>query len=90
MDRGVSEEVPLLPPKNHPKWRELVCGKLKNAPLKFIATKFFIARLTGLARNDSSPETISRLIDEAHAFFLKNERLVEKDIVAIFGQEYKR
>lgn len=80
----------MLPPKSHPRWKELVCGKLRKVPFSFLATKFFITRVTGVAMNDPSPETIFRLIDEAYAFFQKNERLVEKDIVAIFGQEYKR
>ena len=80
----------MLPPKSHPRWKELVCGKLSKLSFNFIATKFFITRVTGVSKNDPRPETISRLIDEAYAFFLKNERLVEKDIQAIFGQEYRK
>ncbi|MDR3518169.1 MAG: hypothetical protein P4M00_20410 [Azospirillaceae bacterium] len=80
----------MLPPKSHPRWKELVCGKLPKISFAFLATKFFITRVTGVARNDPSPETISSLIDESYAFFQKNERLVEIDIVAIFGQEYKK
>jgi len=80
----------MLPPKSNPKWKELVCGKLHKLSFTFLATKFFVTRVTGVAKNDPSPETIARLIDEAYAFFEKNERLVEKDILAIFGQEYRK
>jgi hypothetical protein len=80
----------MLPPKNHPRWKELVRGKLKKElALHFLATQFFLTRVIGVAARDPSPGRIAALIDEAYAFFEKNERLVKKDIVAIFGEEYE-
>jgi len=87
---GVFTEGPILmlPPKTHPKWKELVCGKLKVS-FTLLATKFFVTRVTGRAKIDPSAENVERLIDEAFAFFKKNEKLAQKDIFAIFGQESK-
>jgi hypothetical protein len=65
-----------------------VCGKLRVS-FALLATKFFITRVTGRAKIDPSRENIEQLIDEAYAFFRKNEKLAEKDIRAIFGQELK-
>jgi hypothetical protein len=78
--------IPMLPPKTHPKWKELVGGKLKVS-FSLLATKFFITRVTGRAKIDPSTENIERLTEEAYAFFKKNEKLAQKDIQAIFGQE---
>lgn len=74
----------MLPPKSHPRWKELVCGKTR-VNFSLLATKFFMARVTGAARNNPSPENISRLIDEAYSFFSKNEKFALKDIESIFG-----
>lgn len=80
----------MLPPKTHPRWKELICGKLGKLKVNFLATQFFITRVRGVAALDSSPERIASLIDEAYAFFQKNEKLVKKDIIAIFGEEYSK
>ena len=76
----------MLPPKTHPRWKDLVRGRL-NVSFTLLATQFFITRVTGRARIDPSNENIERLVDEAYAFFKKNEGLAQKDIQAIFGQE---
>lgn len=76
----------MLPPKSHPRWKELVCGKTR-VNFSLLATKFFMARVTGAARNDPSPENISRLIDEAYSFLSKNEKFALKDIESIFGEK---
>ncbi|WP_146002683.1 hypothetical protein [Telmatospirillum siberiense] len=82
------DPILMLPPKTHPKWKELVCGKLKVS-FTLLATKFFITRVTGRAKIDPTTENIERLIEEAYGFFKKNEKLAQKDIQAIFGQESK-
>lgn len=80
----------MLPPKTHPRWKDLIRGKLtKGLTLHFLATQFFLTRVIGVAARDPSPGRIASLIDEAYAFFEKNEKLVKEDIVAIFGKEYK-
>lgn len=80
----------MLPPKSHPRWKELVRGKLKkDITPHFLATQFFLTRVMNVAARDPSPGRIASLIDEAYAFFEKNEKLVKIDIVAIFGEEYK-
>lgn len=78
----------MLPPKTHPKWKQLVCGKLQVS-FTLLATKFFVTRVNGRAKIDPSSENIERLIDEAYAFFKKNEKLARSDIQAIFGQELR-
>lgn len=79
----------MLPPKTHPRWKDLVRGKLKkDITLHFLATQFFLTRVIGIAARDPSPGRTAALIDEAYAFFEKNEKLVKTDIVAIFGEEY--
>lgn len=75
----------MLPPKTHPRWRELVCGKVR-VNFTLLATKFFMARVTGASKNDPSPENLARLIDEAYSFFSKNEKFALRDIEAIFGE----
>jgi hypothetical protein len=76
----------MLPPKTHPRWRELVLGKVP-ARFSLLATQFFVTRVTGRARIDPSAENIARLIDDAYSFFLRNEKLAQNDIRAIFGRE---
>ncbi|HUN81407.1 MAG TPA: hypothetical protein VMV81_07850 [Phycisphaerae bacterium] len=79
----------MLPPKSDPRWRDLVRGKLKTAP-SLLATKFFMARIAGLAKNDSSEENISKLVNESVSFFTKNSVLAKADIEMIFGKEKKK
>ena len=78
----------MLPPKTHPRWKELVLGKAKVS-YSLLATQFFVTRVTGRARIDPSAENIEKLIDEAYSFFRKNEKLAQKDIDAIFGRDAK-
>ena len=73
----------MLPPKTHPRWKELVIGKVRVS-YSLLATQFFVTRVTGRAKIDPSGEHIEQLIDEAYSFFKKNEKLAEKDIRAIF------
>ena len=79
----------MLPPKTHPRWRELVLGKVR-VRFSLLATQFFVTRVNGRAKIDPSPENIERLIDEAYSFFSKNEKFAKNDVFAIFGQEAKQ
>ena len=88
MCAGAGDEDHMVPPKTHPKWKELVSGRL-TVSFTLLATKFFITRVTGRAKIDPSPENINNLIDEAYALFRKNEKVAAKDIQAIFWQETK-
>ncbi|WP_085316212.1 hypothetical protein [Derxia lacustris] len=74
----------MVPAKQHPKWKDLVTGKVQPS-FTLLAAKFLVSRLTMSAKTDSSPKNLEKLIGEAHQFFHENERIADKDIKAIFG-----
>jgi hypothetical protein len=75
-----------VPPKQNPRWTELVTGK-KEFTLKFLAAKIKLSRLIRNVQNDPSPATISAAVDEMHAIYTQNaeKSSAQEDLKTIFS-----
>lgn len=75
-----------VPPKNNPRWQELVTGK-KVFTLKFLAAKIFLGRTVRTVSAAPTPDNIRVAIDQIYDMFLKNEATssVQEDLKTIFG-----
>ena len=75
-----------VPPKNNPRWQELVTGK-KVFTLKFLAAKIFLGRIVRTVSAAPTPDNIRVAIDQLYDMFLKNEAAssVQEDLKTIFG-----
>lgn len=73
-----------LPPKKDERWTDLVtCGP--SRPVRLLALKFMLTRMTQDVKRNRTPEMIVKSIDELHEFLSKNPRLVEADVAKLFG-----
>lgn len=72
----------MLPPKNDPRWKDLLSGKIKHE-FKLFAAGMCISRLGREVKAD--PSKLFPAVDEAFAFFTKFEGVASEDIKAIFG-----
>jgi hypothetical protein len=73
-----------LPSKADPRWTVLVThGPAK--PVKMLALKFMLTRMSQEAHRDPSPGTIARNVDELHAFFCKNAHMTAADASQLFA-----
>ena len=73
----------MIPPKKHPKWRELVKGEIKPN-FKVFSGNMIVSRLSKAIRLDDSNENIQRCVDDAYNFFSKFENLFGDELTAIF------
>jgi hypothetical protein len=77
-------EITTLPPKTDPRWRDLANGTLVR-PWQTLALKIMMMRITGMVKNDPSPATLQKAIDEIYAFFEKNMKIAQPDLQSLFG-----
>lgn len=72
-----------VPNKQHERWRMLVSGQLKH---EFASVP--LALMMSRIKRDyvKDPGRLANLIEEAHAFFFKYERVLTDDIAKIFGK----
>jgi hypothetical protein len=73
-----------LPAKNDPRLRTLVCNG-SSKPIKLLALRFMLMRMTQEVKRDPSPGTIARNVDELHGFFSKNQHMAGDDIAVLFA-----
>lgn len=73
-----------IPPKTDPRWAALVTSGTSR-PIKLLAIKLMLKRMTQDAKSDLSSAGIAKNIDELYGFFLKNARMVETDTATLFG-----
>jgi hypothetical protein len=73
-----------LPSKADPRWTVLVT-KGPGKPIKMLALKFMLTRMTQEVQRDPSPGTIARNVDELHAFFSKNAHMTAGDASQLFA-----
>lgn len=76
----------MIPPINHPKWKELVTGA-KKYEFQSLGVKIMMSRVLLHTSKDLSPDNIKKSIEEVHSFFTKNEAHNQKDLQLIFGKE---
>ncbi len=74
----------MIPPKSNIKWKDLVCGKTKFS-FDSLALRILMGRVLQSTKNDMSPQNIDKSISELYDFFVKNEKIVNKDLEKIFG-----
>lgn len=75
-----------VPPKDDPKWAEIITGE-KTYALKFLAAKILLGRLLRLVNADPSSGNVVSAVDELHALYSKNATItsVKDDLQTIFG-----
>lgn len=80
-----------MPDKDDPIWEDLVTGK-KACPLRFLAAKILLGRLTRSVAGDRSPENIQASAEALHDMFANNLATpsAKADLLAIRGQSPDR
>ncbi len=73
-----------LPPKNDARWTALV-AQGPARPIKLLALKFMLARMSQDIKRDPSPPNVGKKVDELHQFFTANARMLEADTALLFG-----
>lgn len=58
----------IIPPSEHPIWRDLVNGKI-TCEFDYLATRLLLGRLMAEVAQDPAPETIRRCASELHCLF---------------------
>lgn len=74
----------MIPDKVQPIWKDLVTAK-KTYQFKSVPGGMLMTRLVSRCKTDSSTETVTKAVDEAHAFFEKYQAILKDDIENIFG-----
>ena len=77
-----------VPEATDPVWEDLVTGK-RACPLRFLAAKILLARLTRTVNAGLSPDTIRTSAEQLHAIFANNENMpaVQEDLCAILDRQ---
>lgn len=75
-----------VPPKNNPRWNDVVSGK-KTYNLKFLAAKILLGRVVRTVSADPSAANIRDAVEQLHTIYVKNEAIpsVQDDLKTIFG-----
>ncbi len=73
-----------IPPKIDARWRALVSAG-SSKPIKLLALKFMLVRMTQEVQHDPSPATIEKNVDELHRFFVENARMAATDVATLFS-----
>ncbi len=73
-----------FPNKSDPRWTALVTNGTTR-PIKVLAVKLMLMRMSQDVKRDPSATTISKNIDEIYGFFSKNTKMVETDTVTLFS-----
>lgn len=74
-----------VPPKNHPRWSEIVTGK-KTYELKFLAAKIMLGRVVRNVSAAPTPDNIKDAVEHLHSMYEKNAASpsVQEDLQNIF------
>lgn len=75
-------ESTMIPPKNSGKWRDLVTGK-RQLPTDHLGLQLFLKRVSTKLKPTSPVQEIEDAVGELHAFFVKYERILQKELVQI-------
>ena len=74
----------MVPNRTDARWDKLVDSP-ESGTYQFLALRILMQRVTLKHKFGMSPAERGELLDEIHAFFVKNERLVGPDLQSIFG-----
>jgi hypothetical protein len=75
----------MLPPKSHPRLRQLVTGEYSYSFQVFAGSMCVSRNLREVQKSSGSPEAVAAAIDDVYAFFTKFESVLAADLKAIFG-----
>jgi hypothetical protein len=68
--------------KSNKKWKELVTGKL-GLQTDNLGLQMFLKRTSTKLANQATPDDIEKAVMELHNFFVKYERILQKEIALI-------
>ena len=68
--------------KNHKKWKDLVTGKLL-LQTDNLGLQMFLKRTTTRLTAHSTPSELEAAMTEIHSFFVKYERILQKEIAIV-------
>lgn len=68
--------------KNHKKWKELVLGK-SALQTDNLGLQMFLKRTTSRFNADTPAAEIEKAVAELHDFFIKYQRILQKEIAVI-------
>ncbi len=74
----------MIPSIEDPRWNKLLTGAEQHEFISLPAGLMF-SRLRREIKKDGSREILEKSVKEAHAFFLKYEKILADDITAVFG-----
>lgn len=72
----------MIPDKNSSKWRDLVTGKRPLAT-DHLGLQLFLKRVSTKLKPTSPTTDIDAAVTELHAFFVKYERILQKEVAII-------
>jgi len=75
----------MIPPKTHPRYRQLVTGELSPSFQAFAFSMCVSRNRRQVEHEGKSPDSIAAAIDDIHAFLAKFESVLEPDMKSIFG-----
>lgn len=73
----------MLPPATHPKWEQLVTGKIQ-ANFRVFAGNMLLNRLSRKLKMDDSRNAVSESVKEAHDYFEKHYVVYQEELNKIF------
>lgn len=72
----------MIPDKNSSKWRDLVTGK-RQLTTDHLGLQLFLKRVATKLKPTSPAEEVAAAVNELHAFFVKYERILQKELANI-------
>ena len=69
--------------KSNRKWKDLVTGKIPLQTDNFGLQMFLKSAATKLAAKSATPADLEKAVADVHSFFLKYERVLQKEIAVI-------
>jgi hypothetical protein len=75
----------MIPPKEDPKWTDLLRGQVQHQ-FQLASAAMIVSRCQRQVFGDPSPNTINKNVDELYAFFSKFENVAGDDLNAIFSE----
>ena len=69
----------MIPPTSHPVWRKLIAGE-KTLKSSNVGINMLIFNSTMRCKRDPSLATVSQLVQHAHEYFTKFERVLQDEI----------
>jgi hypothetical protein len=81
--KSASDDPAMIPALSHPSWEKLIKGEIKHKFSNAAASMLFFHLQSQYKRD---PSRLDDHIAQAHAFFVKYERVLADEIRAVFGR----